>query len=90
VINVRLISFRYIPESVRWLLAKRKNRKAGKIVKRAAEVNGAVLSDRLLSAFEDDNTKPEKVSSTQDGALRGLWAAMRETIDTGQMSVYVL
>jgi hypothetical protein len=61
-----LIFLRYIPESVRWLLAKRKNRKAGKIVKKAARVNGAVLSDRLLSAFDDD-----KVRGIQAETLRG-------------------
>jgi hypothetical protein len=66
-----LIFLRYIPESVRWLLAKRKNRKAGKIVKKAAQVNGAVLSDRLLSAFDDDNTNPRKVSGIQAETLRG-------------------
>jgi hypothetical protein len=66
-----LIFLRYIPESVRWLLAKRKNRKAGKIVKKAAQVNGAVLSARLLSAFDDDNTKLKKVSRIQVGTLRG-------------------
>lgn len=66
-----LIFLRYIPESVRWLLAKRKNREAGKIVKKAAQVNAAVLSDRLLSAFDDDNTKPRKVSGISAGTLRG-------------------
>ncbi|XP_033611642.1 organic cation transporter protein isoform X2 [Cryptotermes secundus] len=54
-----------IPESIRWLLAKRKNREAAKIVKMAAQVNGAVLSDRLLSAFDDDNTKQRKVEEAE-------------------------
>lgn len=44
---------RLIPESVRWLLAKKRNRKAEKIVKRAARVNGVQLSDNVLSTFED-------------------------------------
>jgi predicted O-linked N-acetylglucosamine transferase (SPINDLY family) len=61
--NVTSIFLRYIPESVRWLLAKGMNRTAVKIIKRAAQVNGAVLSHRLLSAFEDDKTTPSSVSS---------------------------
>jgi hypothetical protein len=62
-----LIFLRYVPESVRWLLAKRKNRNAGKIVKKAAQANGVVLSDRLISAFDGDNTKPRKVGGIQAG-----------------------
>ncbi|XP_069690686.1 organic cation transporter protein [Periplaneta americana] len=50
----------FIPESVRWLLAKNMNRKAGKIVKKAAKVNRVVLSERLLSSFDERKTKSEK------------------------------
>lgn len=41
-----------VPESVRWLLAKQNTYKAGKIIRRAAVVNGVVLSDTILQVFE--------------------------------------
>jgi len=56
------IFFRFIPESVRWLLARQKNRRAGKIVKKAARVNGVILSDRLLSGFEGAKIEHKEVS----------------------------
>ncbi|KAK9869662.1 hypothetical protein WA026_003410 [Henosepilachna vigintioctopunctata] len=55
-----------IPESVRWLLANDKRRKAKYIICKVAKVNKVVLSDNVLGAFketsaltenEDDNTK---------------------------------
>ena len=56
------IFLRFIPESVRWLLARQKNRRAGKIVKKAARVNGVILSDRLLAGFEGAKTEHREVS----------------------------
>jgi hypothetical protein len=47
---------------VRWLLARQKNRRAGEIVKKAARVNGVILSDRLLSGFEVAETEHREVS----------------------------
>lgn len=45
-----------MPESVRWLLAKQNTYKAGKIIKKAAKVNGVVLSDNILQVFEMTQT----------------------------------
>ena len=56
------VFLRFIPESVRWLLARQKNSRAGKIVKRAARVNGVILSDSLLSGFEGAKTEHREVS----------------------------
>lgn len=42
----------FVPESVRWLLAQKNTYKAGKIIRRAAVVNGVVLSDQILQVFE--------------------------------------
>jgi hypothetical protein len=56
-----VIFLRFIPESVRWLLARQKNRRAGKIVRKAARINGVVLSERLLSGFEDRKTEHSEV-----------------------------
>jgi len=61
-VTVTEIFLRFIPESVRWLLARQKNSRAGKIVKKAARVNGVILSDRLLSGFEGAKTEHREVS----------------------------
>jgi hypothetical protein len=50
-------------------LAKKNNPVAGKIVQKAAKVNGVVLSDVLLSTFDDDETKPRKVSPIRKAGI---------------------
>lgn len=55
--------FRIVPESVRWLMAKQRNKKAYKIIKKAAKVNNVVLSDLVMATFQDtNNDKLGKVS----------------------------
>lgn len=61
-VTVTEIFLRFIPESVRWLLARQKNSRAGKIVKRAARMNGVILSNHLLSGFEGAKTEHKEVS----------------------------
>lgn len=41
-----------VPESVRWLMAKKKMIRAGKIVRKAAKINGKQLSNEVMQAFE--------------------------------------
>lgn len=41
-----------VPESVRWLLARKDYTKAGKIIKKAAHINGVELSEHVLHQFE--------------------------------------
>ena len=48
-----------IPESIRWLLAKKRNRKAFKIIRRAAKNNGVELSQNIVSQFEQDDNDDE-------------------------------
>lgn len=48
-------SYRFIPESVRWLLAKDKNQKAKGIVCKAAKANKVILSENLLESFKEDD-----------------------------------
>lgn len=43
-----------IPESIRWLLAKKRNVKAIQIIKRAARNNGVELSENILAKFESE------------------------------------
>lgn len=56
-----VIYYWFVPESVRWLLAKKNTYKAGKIIRKAAIVNGVVLSDNILQIFE--MTPPDEVIS---------------------------
>lgn len=41
-----------VPESVRWLLARKDTGRASKIVKKAAQINGVELSEHILQSFE--------------------------------------
>lgn len=43
-----------VPESIRWLLARNDIQRAGKIVKKAAKINGVELSETTLQAFGMD------------------------------------
>jgi len=42
--------FRIVPESIRWLISKRRYDEAGKLISKAAKVNGKVLPNHLLVA----------------------------------------
>uniref|UniRef100_A0A1B0FY37 Major facilitator superfamily (MFS) profile domain-containing protein n=1 Tax=Phlebotomus papatasi TaxID=29031 RepID=A0A1B0FY37_PHLPP len=55
-----------VPESVRWLLAKKHTHKAGRIIKRAAKVNGVVLSDSILATFVDNE---DGMSDSKEGMV---------------------
>jgi MFS transporter, OCT family, solute carrier family 22 (organic cation transporter), member 4/5 len=46
-----------IPESIRWLLAKKSNDEALKIIKRAAKSNGVELSQGILAKFEEEQNE---------------------------------
>lgn len=59
-----------IPESIRWLLAKKRNKKAFKVIRRAARSNGVELSQSILSKFnqeDDDEGGEHDVKSTSSG-----------------------
>lgn len=57
-----IIYYWIVPESVRWLLAKKHNEKASRIVKKAAAINGVTLSDSILATFEDKDEDSDNVS----------------------------
>lgn len=48
-----------VPESVRWLLAKKHNTRAERIIKNAAKINGVVLSDATLASFIDKSDESD-------------------------------
>lgn len=54
-----------VPESVRWLLARKDYSTAQKIIRKAADVNGVELSEQMLQAFElKSPTHSENVRNT--------------------------
>lgn len=52
--------YRWVPESIRWLLANHKTKDAAGIIKLAARVNRVQLSERILNAF-DENAQQQTV-----------------------------
>ena len=48
-----------IPESVRWLLARKETLKAEFIIRKAAQINGVVLSENLLATFRYNNNNTD-------------------------------
>ncbi|XP_065164782.1 organic cation transporter protein isoform X2 [Atheta coriaria] len=57
-----VLYFCYIPESVRWLMAKNKNREASGIITQAAKINKVVLSEGVRNTF----TEPASQQSEND------------------------
>lgn len=49
-----IVYYWIIPESARWLMAKKRNRKAFKIIRKAASSNGVELSQGILDSFNDE------------------------------------
>lgn len=58
-----IIYYWFVPESVRWLIAKEENNKAKKIVCKAAKINKVVLSEDILNSFKERH--PLAVSATE-------------------------
>lgn len=52
--SYKQIVFRFVPESVRWLLAKEKNVQAKGIVCHVAKINKVKLSESLLDSFKEE------------------------------------
>ncbi|XP_049308471.1 organic cation transporter protein isoform X2 [Bactrocera dorsalis] len=60
----------FVPESVRWLIARNEREKAGVIIKRAAAINRRELSLQLLASFKTENCvpPPTPTKATDGGA----------------------
>lgn len=65
-----MVFLRFVPESVRWLLAKKYNSKAGKIIQKAARVNGVELSENVKKVFELNSDDSDNVSFLIFGILK--------------------
>ncbi|XP_059224881.1 organic cation transporter protein [Stomoxys calcitrans] len=82
-----------VPESVRWLIARNKRESAGKIIRRAAEVNRKELSMDLLENFK--STKGEEDSEDSKDSLKEdkseIWMAVKEVFRSKTLMVrYVI
>uniref|UniRef100_A0A034VJ19 Organic cation transporter protein n=1 Tax=Bactrocera dorsalis TaxID=27457 RepID=A0A034VJ19_BACDO len=80
----------FVPESVRWLIARNEREKAGVIIKRAAAINRRELSLQLLASFKTENCVPpptptkatvggadtEKLRENGAGGKNEIWRAV--------------
>ncbi|GAB0092693.1 organic cation transporter protein [Sergentomyia squamirostris] len=79
-----------VPESVRWLLAKKHTHKAGRIIKRAAKINGVVLSESILATFDESDNE---LSDSKDGIMEetdkapSQVAAMKEALKSKTLMI---
>lgn len=80
---------------MRWLLAKNNTYKAGKIIRKAAVVNGVVLSDEILHVFEmAPQSTNEKQKESQIGVevpdKQSIWKTSKSMLKSGPMVLRVL
>jgi MFS transporter, OCT family, solute carrier family 22 (organic cation transporter), member 4/5 len=68
---ILFIYYWIVPESVRWLLAKNKNRQAVQIIKTAAKVNGKVLSENTLKMLNDLERNETEANSCVNAEKKG-------------------
>ncbi|XP_066993627.2 solute carrier family 22 member 2 [Anabrus simplex] len=61
----------FLPESVRWLMAKGRMKEAEEIILRAAKVNKVQLSDRVLSRFRDQSSALTESEMKAEGEEKG-------------------
>lgn len=82
-----------VPESVRWLLAKNKNMRAIKIIKKAAQVNGVQISEATLKQFrelESEEMNPTTKKSQADAEKSEIWVALKGMLSTKVMWIRIL
>lgn len=59
-----IVYYWIIPESARWLMAKKRSRKAFKIIRKAAKNNGVELSQSILEGFNDEIAEESEAGKT--------------------------
>lgn len=90
---IMFVYYWIVPESVRWLLAKNKNKRAIKIIKKAAEVNGVVISEKMIREFEELEAaeKNPEVKLSQKKASEGeVWEALKSMMSSRVMVMRIL
>lgn len=82
-----------VPESVRWLLSKNKNKRAIKIIKAAAATNGVQISESTLKQFRELEADEENPTtrSIQKAARKGeIWDALKTMLSTRVMWLRII
>lgn len=90
---IMFVYYWIVPESVRWLLSKNKNRRAIKIIKRAAEVNGKQISEPTLKQFrelEEAEMNPTIRQSQKEAGKGEIWIAVKGMLCTRVMMLRIL
>lgn len=90
---VTFVYYWIVPESVRWLLSKNKNKRAIKIIKKAAEVNGTTISDETAKQFEQleaEELHPETKQSQKDARKGEIWKALKLMMSSRVMWLRIL
>lgn len=90
---IMFIYYWIVPESVRWLLAKHKNKRAIKIIETAAEVNKVKISDAMLKQFrelEAAEVNPDMKRTRKEQSKGEIWEAIKGMMCTRVMCLRIL
>lgn len=90
---IMFVYYWIVPESVRWLLARHKNKRAIKIIEKAAEVNKVKISDGLKKQFRELEEIEENVElkKTRKEESKGeIWEAIKGMMCTRVMCLRIL
>lgn len=90
---IMFVYYWIVPESVRWLLAKNKNKQAIKIIKKAAKVNGVEICESTLKQFkelEDAQSNPETKLSQKMASEGEIWEAIKTMMSSSTMCLRIL
>ncbi|XP_044735546.1 organic cation transporter protein isoform X2 [Chrysoperla carnea] len=77
----------FIPESIRWLLATRRTRKATNVIEKVAKTNGVILSDSIMMSLraEEAANNEKSVVSTKGDADHEIWPCVKEILVSCKM-----
>jgi MFS transporter, OCT family, solute carrier family 22 (organic cation transporter), member 4/5 len=91
---ILFVYFWIVPESVRWLLAKNQNKRAIKIIKTAAKVNGKEISDETLKKFQEledaEDNQTAKYLIEAENKKGNVWLAVKEMLSSKVMCLRIL
>jgi len=76
-----LILFRFIPESLRWLIVKKRVEEAKKILRKIADFNNKEIKEEDLDLL-DETSNEESVQVQRFGDVRDLFATRKLGIRT--------
>lgn len=77
-----------LPESVRWLIAKKKYDEAEKIVQEAARTNGRVISDKIVSLLKGDSNHEKRSNeyfSNHKCKYQSSWELLKQMLGSNVM-----